>query len=227
MEANLEEPIDLDELAVYVAVSRRQLERLFQKYLHCSPSRYYLKLRLIRARQLLKQTPMSIIEVASVCGFVSTPHFSKCYREYFGIPPRDERVGSNTTQQVAMMPIPQALVLSPLSGPMSALSQARNESRSNPVPFTRINVMMHADLIDQDDLLGQLRSLGFEVSSGATAEQACECAVRGLSEARAKALKGMVEQMYTGSATILPAVRQAIDKQLLPALVQFKQNSGA
>ena len=72
MEANLEEPIDLDELAVYVNVSRRQLERLFQKYLHCSPSRYYLKLRLIRARQLLKQTSMSIIEVASVCGFVST-----------------------------------------------------------------------------------------------------------------------------------------------------------
>ncbi|WP_286916295.1 GlxA family transcriptional regulator [Pseudomonas sp. UBA6276] len=125
MEANLEEPIDLDELAVYVAVSRRQLERLFQKYLHCSPSRYYLKLRLIRARQLLKQTPMSIIEVASVCGFVSTPHFSKCYREYFGIPPRDERVGSNTTQQVAMLPIPQAMVL---AGPLSALSQARNES---------------------------------------------------------------------------------------------------
>ena len=82
-------------------------------------------------------------------------------------------------------------------------------------------------MIDQDDLLSQLRSLGFEVSSGATAEQACECAVRGLSEARAKALKGMVEQMYTSSATILPAVRQAIDKQLLPALMQFKQNSGA
>ena len=84
--------------------------------------------------------------------------------------------------------------------------------------------MMHADLIDQDDLLSQLRSLGFEVSS---AEQACECAVRGLSEARAKALKGMVEQMYGGSATILPAVRQAIDKQLLPALMRFKQNASA
>ena len=101
------------------------------------------------------------------------------------------------------------------------------ESSSDPDPLTRINAMMHADLIDQDDLLGQLRSLGFEVSSGATAEQACECAVRGLSEARARALKGMVEQMYTGKATILPAVRQAIDKQLLPALVQFKQSSGA
>ena len=87
--------------------------------------------------------------------------------------------------------------------------------------------MMHADLIDQDDLLNQLRSLGFDVASGASAEQACECAVRGLSEARARALKKMVEQMYSGSATILPAVRQAIDKQLLPALAQFKQKSGA
>jgi len=93
MEANLEEPIDLDQLADYVDVSRRQLERLFQRYLNCSPSRYYLKLRLMRARQLLKQTSMAIIEIASACGFVSTPHFSKCYREYFGVPPRDERFG--------------------------------------------------------------------------------------------------------------------------------------
>ncbi|MFP8968470.1 GlxA family transcriptional regulator [Pokkaliibacter sp. CJK22405] len=91
MEANLEEPIALDELASYVGVSRRQLERLFQKYLDCSPSRYYLKLRLNRAHQLLKQTSMSIIEVAAACGFVSTPHFSKSYREYFGVPPRDAR----------------------------------------------------------------------------------------------------------------------------------------
>jgi len=91
MEANLEEPIDLDELSRYVHLSRRQLERLFQKYLNCSPSRYYMKLRLMRARQLLKQTPMSILEVAAVCGFVSTAHFSKCYREYFGTAPRDDR----------------------------------------------------------------------------------------------------------------------------------------
>ncbi|WP_157957121.1 GlxA family transcriptional regulator, partial [Salinicola salarius] len=91
MEANIEEPIELDELASYVDVSRRQLERLFQRHLHCSPSRYYLKLRLTRARQLLKQTPLPIIEIASACGFVSTPHFSKCYREYFGTPPREDR----------------------------------------------------------------------------------------------------------------------------------------
>ena len=126
MEANLEEPIDLDQLAMYVDVSRRQLERLFQKYLHCSPSRYYLKLRLIRARQLLKQTSMSIIEVASVCGFVSTPHFSKCYREYFGIPPRDERAGQQNSN-VVLMPMPEELARTP-SAAVAALNRAQGES---------------------------------------------------------------------------------------------------
>ncbi len=91
MEANIEEPISLDELAQHVKVSRRQLERLFQKYLHCVPTRYYLELRLKRARQLLLQSNLSIIDVGLACGFVSAPHFSKSYRDTFGIPPRDER----------------------------------------------------------------------------------------------------------------------------------------
>lgn len=92
MEANIEEPLSLDELAFLVGLSRRQLERLFQKYLHCSPHKYYMQIRLTRARQLIKQTNISIIEVAICCGFVSTPHFSKCYRKTFKIPPREERL---------------------------------------------------------------------------------------------------------------------------------------
>jgi hypothetical protein len=85
--------------------------------------------------------------------------------------------------------------------------------------------MMHADLIDQEDLLGQLRALGFDTPPGTTAEQACAQAVCGLNEARATALRRMIEQMLTGSATILPAVRQAIDQQLLPALAVYKKNN--
>ena len=91
MEANLEEPMSLDELSGAVNLSRRQLERLFQKYLHSVPTRYYLDLRLYKARQLLLQTPMSVVDVAIASGFVSAPHFSKCYRDFFGKPPRDER----------------------------------------------------------------------------------------------------------------------------------------
>ncbi|BBB30310.1 GlxA family transcriptional regulator [Neptunomonas japonica] len=100
MEANLEELIDMDELAHYACLSRRQLERLFLKYLQCSPSKYYLKLRLLRARQLLKQSNLPIIEVSTACGFVSTPHFSKCYREQMGVPPSEERSGNSRAKSV-------------------------------------------------------------------------------------------------------------------------------
>jgi transcriptional regulator GlxA family with amidase domain len=91
MEANVEEPLELEDLAAVAGISRRQLERLFLKHVNCSPSRYYLTIRMNRARQLLRQTSMMIIEVATACGFVSTPHFSKCYRAFFGVSPRCER----------------------------------------------------------------------------------------------------------------------------------------
>lgn len=104
MENNLEEPIDLDDLAKYVDVSRRKLERMFLKYLDCSPSRYYLKLRLDRARQLLKQSSLSIVEISAACGFVSTPHFSRCYRKHIGVSPRDERKIGGSTSEVGDVP---------------------------------------------------------------------------------------------------------------------------
>ncbi len=91
MEANIEEPLPLDKIASLLKISRRSLERLFKDNLKYSPSRYYLRVRLYRARQLLKQTTLSVVEIASLCGFVSTPHFSKCYRTHIGIPPREER----------------------------------------------------------------------------------------------------------------------------------------
>jgi transcriptional regulator GlxA family with amidase domain len=91
MEQNLEEPLDRAELARAAGLSSRQLERLFRKYLSRSPARYYLELRLNRARLLLLQTNLSVIDVALACGFVSASHFSKAYRDFFGKTPRKER----------------------------------------------------------------------------------------------------------------------------------------
>ena len=91
MEANLEELLSLDELARLVGISRRQLERLFKKYLNILPRQYYLELRLKKARQLLLQTDKSITEIALACGYVSAPHFSKTYRDLFDVSPREER----------------------------------------------------------------------------------------------------------------------------------------
>ncbi|MEL6374648.1 MAG: GlxA family transcriptional regulator [Pseudomonadota bacterium] len=91
MEKQLEEPLSCVELARHAGLSARQLERLFQKYIGERPTRYYLQLRLTRARYLLLQTSMPILSIGLACGFVSASHFSKCYSEYFGRTPSDER----------------------------------------------------------------------------------------------------------------------------------------
>ncbi|MEM1317582.1 MAG: GlxA family transcriptional regulator [Pseudomonadota bacterium] len=91
MEANLSEPLTLLEIADYAGLSRRQIERLFRQNMGRSPARYYLEIRLDRARHLLLQSTLPVIEVAVACGFVSASHFSKCYRELYGRSPQQER----------------------------------------------------------------------------------------------------------------------------------------
>jgi len=91
MEQNIEEPISPASLAKDVGMSTRQLERLFRRYLNRSPKRYYMELRLAKARNLLMQTDMSVINVALACGFASPSHFSKCYRAHYDTTPYRER----------------------------------------------------------------------------------------------------------------------------------------
>ena len=91
MENNIEEPISPSILAKDVGMSTRQLERLFRRYLNRSPKRYYMELRLQKARNLLMQTDMSVINVALACGFASPSHFSKCYRAHYNTTPYRER----------------------------------------------------------------------------------------------------------------------------------------
>ncbi|WP_233849408.1 GlxA family transcriptional regulator [Paraburkholderia sp. HD33-4] len=91
MEANIEEPLSLEEFARLVRLSQRQLQRMFKKFLSVSPTNYYLTLRLRRARELLRNTDASISHVTSICGFHSPCHFSKAYRAQYGYPPSVER----------------------------------------------------------------------------------------------------------------------------------------
>ena len=96
MEENIEEPVSPAALAALVDLSPRQIERLFKRYLQRTPKRYYLELRLQKARLLLLQTDMSVINVALSSGFSSPSHFSKCYRAFYGRTPYRER-GAATT----------------------------------------------------------------------------------------------------------------------------------
>lgn len=91
MEAHLEDPVSPADLARFLGLSSRQLERLFRKHLGMPPTQYYLELRLQRARHLLQQSNLPILEAAIACGFVSASHFSKCYRSLYGRTPKEER----------------------------------------------------------------------------------------------------------------------------------------
>jgi len=91
MENNIEETLSTDDIAQLVGLSRRQLERQFKQYLGTMPSRYYLELRLKKARQLLLESNSSIVQIGLLCGFSSGAHFSTAFGAQFGITPREER----------------------------------------------------------------------------------------------------------------------------------------
>ena len=94
MENNIEDPLTPDEISDVIGLSTRQLERLFAKHVGVSPKRYYLGLRLEKARDLLRQTDFSVTDVCVACGFKSLSHFSKSYRAAYGISPGLEGSGT-------------------------------------------------------------------------------------------------------------------------------------
>ncbi len=101
MERNLERPLSTAAVARRTGLSARQLERLFKKHVGRSPARFYLDLRLERARRLLRGSTLSITEVAFACGFETVSHFARCYRARFGLRPSEERREAATAAAAA------------------------------------------------------------------------------------------------------------------------------
>jgi AraC family carnitine catabolism transcriptional activator len=91
MQRHSEQPLGSQQLAELINVTPRQLERLFRQHLNATPSNFYLALRLDKARQLLRQTDMSVLEVGLACGFESSSYFSRCYRARFASSPSRDR----------------------------------------------------------------------------------------------------------------------------------------
>lgn len=91
MESSLFAPVEISDLAESVELSPRQLERLFRDNLKKTPSRFYLELRMIRAKELLLDTDLSVAEIAEACGYESPSHFSRFYKQHFGETPAETR----------------------------------------------------------------------------------------------------------------------------------------
>ncbi|MER9426478.1 GlxA family transcriptional regulator [Mesorhizobium sp. M0317] len=94
MEQSTERPLSRKELSKVAQVSIRHLERLFQRHLGHSLGEHYIQIRLHKARELLRQTNLSVTEVAMASGFVSSSHFSRVYKEKYDHTPSAERVQS-------------------------------------------------------------------------------------------------------------------------------------
>ncbi|MDG2405455.1 MAG: helix-turn-helix domain-containing protein [Paracoccaceae bacterium] len=97
MMANIETPLTVDDLAQQLGFSSRQIERIFARNGFESPHKYYQKLRLNRARQLIEQNRMSILEIALACGYENQSHFGRSYKKTFGLSPKDVRAQARTS----------------------------------------------------------------------------------------------------------------------------------
>ena len=94
MEESIEAPQARTELASLAGVSVRQLERLFRRHLGHGIHRQYSSMRLERARQLLRETTLPVLDVAIATGFTSSSQFARAYRRSFGEPPSHTRLSS-------------------------------------------------------------------------------------------------------------------------------------
>jgi transcriptional regulator GlxA family with amidase domain len=99
MEANIEHPLAIPDICKLSGISMRHLQRVFQTVLHCSPQQYYLEMRLRLARQRLLHCTDPVLNVAVSAGFSSASHFCRKYHEFFGYPPKEERL--NVRRQIA------------------------------------------------------------------------------------------------------------------------------
>ena len=91
MEEAIESPQRSPKIAKRAGVSTRQLERLFRRYLGCTPTQHYVRLRIKKARKLLRHSTLSVLEIGVACGFTSASHFARAYRSHFGVVPSADR----------------------------------------------------------------------------------------------------------------------------------------
>lgn len=106
MERNLEDPLPMSEISQLTGLSNRQLQRLFASHTGVTPVRYYLEIRLDRARSMVTQTEMSMMEIAVACGFTSQEYFARVYKERFSMTPSEDRQEGRVPFQFRSYPSP-------------------------------------------------------------------------------------------------------------------------
>lgn len=92
IDESLDQNIRLVDLAELAKMSQSHFSRLFKQSTGLSPHQYLLQQRVERAKQLLKETNKSLLEIALVCSFDSHSHFTRQFKKLMGITPRSFRI---------------------------------------------------------------------------------------------------------------------------------------
>lgn len=98
MEQNIERPVPMKTIASLSGISPRTFERMWLKHFNVRPSQFYLELRLKAAQKLIRESALSLFEVAMHCGFASASHLGRCYKQLFGKTPGQERAANEAHQ---------------------------------------------------------------------------------------------------------------------------------
>lgn len=92
LDARLDRDLDLVALARHLRLSPSHVSRAFRGSTGLAPSRYFVRLRMDRARILLRETSQSILEIALAVGYASHSHFTQAFRRTLGVTPTDYRL---------------------------------------------------------------------------------------------------------------------------------------
>lgn len=92
MQSHLEEALSVEEIAQELGLSQFHFSRLFKQRTGITPHQYLIKLRLERAKHLLKNTKMAVNEIADECGFANPSHLARHLRRETGLSPKQFRI---------------------------------------------------------------------------------------------------------------------------------------
>jgi len=85
LERTCAEPWTLEQMAAQLKLKRTRFSALFHHYTGDAPVRYLARLRVERARRLLRTTNLSVTEIALACGFASSQHFARVFQQFTGV----------------------------------------------------------------------------------------------------------------------------------------------
>ena len=91
IEAHFREELSVAELAALSHYSERQFLRLFKEATGCLPLQYITRLRMQSASTLLKETDLTVTEIAGRCGYTDSGYFSKLFQREYGAAPKAYR----------------------------------------------------------------------------------------------------------------------------------------